>query len=142
MFSRRLLLIAFLAAGLVAGGVAVAKNHRHHDAHGLLGAKIKQNGKHEVGKIANNTVTAEVSNNKVVNMSAGDLPVHKVRSKKKMASIETGIIQVSASGEFNLAQADVYYYAYCFDTPDSWECYWYPAEYVIVTDGWVDYVPG
>jgi hypothetical protein len=37
---------------------------------------------------------------------------------------------------------DVYYYGYCFDTPDALECYWYPAEDIVVTDGWVDYVPG
>jgi len=142
MFNRRVLLSALLATGLVAGGVAVAKTHHHHDAHALLGAKIHQNGKHEVGKIGNNTVTAEVSNNKVASMSSGNLPVRKVRSKKKMANIESGIIRVAASGEFNLAQADVYYYAYCFDTPDALECYWYPAEDVIVMDGWVEYVPG
>ncbi len=142
MFNRRVLMSALLATGLVAGGVAVAKTHRHHDAHALLGAKIHQNGKHEIGKIGNNTVAAEVSNNKVASMSAGNLPARKVRSKKKMANIESDVIRVAARGEFNLAQADVYYYAYCFDTPDALECYWYPAEDVIVTDGWVDYVPG
>src|SRR5260370_42247891 len=77
MFNRRVLLSAFLATGLVAGGVAVAKTHHHHDAHALLGAKLHQNGKHEVGKIGNNTVTAEVSNNKHASMSSGNLPVLK-----------------------------------------------------------------
>ena len=143
MFNRRILLSALLTAGLVAGGaVAAAKPHHHHDAHSLLGAKIHQNGKHEVGKIGNNTVTADVTNNKVANMSAGSLPVKKVRSKKKMADVPSGIIPVAASSEFKLAQADVYYYGYCFETPDALECYWYPAADVIVTDGWVEYVPG
>jgi hypothetical protein len=142
MFNRRVLLSALLATGLVTGGIAVAKTHLHHDAHALLGAKLKENGKHQIHKIGNNPVTAEVSNSKVVNMTAGNLPVRKVRSKNKMASLQPEIIRVAASGEFKLAQADVYYYGYCFDTPEALECYWYPAVDVIVTDGWVDYVPG
>src|SRR5229473_2267190 len=118
MFNRRVLLSALLTAGLVAGGgIAIAKTHRHHDAHALLGAKLHQNGKHEVGKIGNNTVTADVSNNKVVNMGAGGLPARKVKSKKKMASFTIGIVPVSASNGLQLAQVDVYYYAYCFVTP-------------------------
>ena len=95
MFSRRVLLSVLVAIGLIGGGgIAAAKNHKHHDAHALLGAKLHQNGKHEVGKLGNNTVTAEVNNNKVTNMSAGGLPVHKVRSKKKMASLSPSIVQV------------------------------------------------
>src|SRR5258708_16253687 len=85
MFNRRVLLSALLATGLVAGGVAVAKTHQHHDAHALLGAKLKENGKHQIHKLGNNPVTAEVSNNKVVNMTARNLPVRKVRSTNKMA---------------------------------------------------------
>jgi hypothetical protein len=143
MFNRRVLLSVIAISGLLAGGeIALAKAHHHHDAHALLGAKLHQNGKHEVGKIGNNTLTAEVNNNKVTNMSAGNLPGRKVRSKQKMASLQPEMILAAAPGEFKLAQADAYYYAYCFDTPDALECYWYPASDVIVTDGWVDYVPG
>lgn len=143
MFNRRLVLSALAIAGLlIAGGVATAKNQRHHDAHALLGAKLHQNGKHEIGKIGESPVAAEVKDNKVVTMTAGNLPVHKVRSKKKLADLETGLIRVAATGgAMTLAQMDVYYYGYCFDTPTDTECYWYPAEDVIVTDGWVDYVP-
>ena len=49
----------------------------------LLGAKINQNGKHEIDRIGNNSVITEVSNKKVVNMSAGSLPVRKVKSNTK-----------------------------------------------------------
>lgn len=143
MFNRRVLLSALAVVGLLAGGeLAFAKTHHHHDGHALIGAKLHQNGKHALGKIGNNTVTAEVNNNKVTNMSAGNLPVKKMRSKQKLASLRPDMIQVAATGEFRLAQADAYYYGYCFDTPDALECYWYPASDVIVTDGWVDYVPG
>lgn len=142
MFNRRVLLSVLVAiAVMVGGGMAIAKNHKHHDGHALLGAKLHQNGKHEVGKIGNNTVTAQVNNNKVTAMSAGSLPVKKVRSKQKMASLPE-IMHVAYNGEFKIAQADAYYYGYCFDTPDAEECYWYPAEDVVVTDGWVDYVAG
>jgi hypothetical protein len=143
MFNRRVLLSVLVVTGLLAGGgIAVAKNHKHHDGHALLGEKLHKNGKHEVGKVGNNTVTAEVNNNKVTNMSAGTLPARKVRSKNKMASLEPTFLPVAASSEFKLAQMDAYYYGYCFDTPDGDECYWFPASDVIVTDGWVDYVPG
>jgi len=74
-------------------------------------------------------------------MSAGNLPVKKVRSKQKMANL-AGVMNVAYKGEFKLAQAYAYYYGYCFDTPDAEECYWYPADDVVVTDGWVDYVAG
>jgi len=143
MFNRRVLLSVLVAiAAIAGGGIAIAKNHKHHDGHALLGAKLHQNGKHEVGKIGNNTVAAEVNNNKVTRMSAGSLPVKKVRSKQKMASLRPAVTPVSYSGELKLAQIDAYYYGYCFDTPDAEECYWYPADDVIVTDGWVDYVAG
>jgi len=143
MFTRRTLLSLLVVAGFFTGAeIAVAKPHHHHDAHALLGAKLKENGKHEIHKIRNNPVTAEVSNNKVVNMTAGNLPVRKVRSKNKMASLQPEIIRVAASGEFKLAQADAYaYYGYCFDTGDALECYWYPAVDVVITDGWVEYIP-
>jgi TRAP-type mannitol/chloroaromatic compound transport system substrate-binding protein len=141
MLSRRALLslVASIAV-LVAAGVALAKNQHHNNGHGLLGAKLNQNGKHEIGKAGNATVTAEVSNKKVVNMSAGSLPVQKVKSKKKMAKI--GNIQLAANGEVQLAQViETYYYGYCFDTGVDVYCYWYPAADVIVTDTWVEYIP-
>src|SRR5258706_7595859 len=54
------------------------------------------------------------------------------------ASGENGL-NVSASR--HLAQFDVYYYAYGFDTGLEEVYYWYPAEDVIVTDIWIAYVP-
>ena len=142
MLNRRALLSLVASVGLlVAGGVALAKNQHHNNGHNLLGAKLNQNGKHEVGKAGNATVTAEVSNKKVVNMSAGSLPVRRVKSKKRMA--ELGNIRLAANGEIQLAQAVevVYYYGYCFDAGLDEYCYWYPAADVIVTDTWVEYTP-
>jgi hypothetical protein len=86
MINRRILLsVTVLASLMVAGGLAIAKNEHHNNGHNLLGAKINQNGKHEIHKIGNNSVVAEVNNKRVVNMTAGSLPVRKVKSNKKMA---------------------------------------------------------
>ena len=143
MLNRRGLLTAIAGIGILGvGGVAHAKGpHKHSNGHNALGAKLKQNGKHEIGKAGKETVSAEVNNGKVVNMSAGSLPVKKVKSKKKMAVLESSNIRLAANGDIHLAQVDVYYYAYGFDAGLEEVYYWYPAEDVIVTDTWVEYVP-
>ena len=141
MLNRRVLMSLVFAASIsVAGGIALAKNSHHNDGHNLLGAKLNQNGKHEISKIGSNTVTADVSNKKVVGMSAGNLPARKVKSNKKMAEIGFDHLQLAANGPIQLAQADVYY-GYCFDTGLDEYCYWYPASDVVVTDTWIVYSP-
>jgi hypothetical protein len=143
MLNRRGLLTAIAGIGILGfGGVARAKGpHKHINGHNALGAKLKQNGKHKVGKAGKETAFAEVNNGKVVNMSAGSLPVKKVKSKKKMAGLESRNIKLAANGDIHLAQVDVYYYAYGFDTGLEEVYYWYPEEDVIVTDIWIEYVP-
>jgi hypothetical protein len=142
MINRRVLLSLIASSGLLPlGEIAIAKNQHHNNGHSLLGAKLNQNGKHELGKAGNATVVAEVSNKKVVNMSAGNLPVRKVKSNKKMAGAAPGKIQVAANGEIRLAQVIEVYYGYCFDAGLDEYCYWYPAADVIVIDTWVEYVP-
>jgi hypothetical protein len=140
MTNRRILLsLTVLVSLLVAGGLAVAKNQHHNNGHNLLGSKINQNGKHEIDKIGNNSVTAEVNNKKVVNMSAGSLPVRKVKSNKKLAEHGLGGIKIAANGDIQLAQVIDVYYGYCFDTGLDEYCYWYPAFDVVVTDTWIVY---
>ena len=76
MFNRRTITALVVCASLLAtAGLAAAKNAHHNNGHNLLGEKIHKNGKHEIGKIGSNSVVAEVSNDKVVGMSAGNLPV-------------------------------------------------------------------
>jgi hypothetical protein len=73
-------------------------------------------------------------------MSAGSLPVRKVKSNKKMAAEGVlGGIDVAANGDIRLAQLTDVYYAYCFDTGLDVYCYWYPASDVVVTDTWEPY---
>ena len=141
MIDRRILIGALVSTCVLIGsGIAFAKNAHHSNGHSVLGEKLNQNGKHEVGKAGNATVTAEVNNKKVVNMSAGSLPVRKVKSTKKMASVDQGLTRLAANGVVQLAQIEVYY-GYCFDTPTDEYCYWYTATDVIVTDTWIDYTP-
>ncbi len=140
MIDRRIFLsLTALASLLVAVGFAVAKNQHHNNGHNLLGAKINQNGKHEIAKIGNNSVTAEVNNKKVVNMSAGSLPVRKVKSNKKLAEHALGGIKFAANSDIQLAQVIDVYYGYCFDTGLDEYCYWYLASDVVVTDMWIVY---
>jgi hypothetical protein len=142
MANRYMLLSLVLSTSMaLAGGMALAKNQHHSNGHNLLGAKLNQNGKHEIGKIGNNAVTAEVNNKKVINMSAGNLPARKVKSNKKMADVDLGGIKIAANGEIQLAQIADVSYGYCFDTGLDEYCYWYPASDVIVTDTWVVYSP-
>ena len=72
MLNRRKLLTAIAGiAVLDAGSMAYAKGpHKHINGHTALGGKLKQNGKHEVGRAGKETVSAEVNNGKVVSMSA------------------------------------------------------------------------
>ena len=141
MFNRRGLMAVLALSGVLAvSGIAIAKSpHKHHSGHEALGAKIKQDGKHEVGKAGKETVHAEVKNGKVVNMTAGSLPVKKVKSKKKMAGLVPGNLQLAANGDIHLVQADVWYYGYGFDAGGEEVYYWYTADEVVVTDTWVEY---
>jgi hypothetical protein len=142
MVDRRILLSLLVSTTLLAlGGLALAKNEHHNNGHNLLGAKLNQNGKHEIGKIGSNGVVAEVNNKKVVNMSAGSLPVRKVKSNKKMAGLEFEQMKMAASRDVQIAQVTDVYYGYCFDSGVDVYCYWYPASDVIVTDTWVVYTP-
>ena len=140
MQTRRVLLgLAIVVTGLLATAqITVAKNPHHNNGHNALGAKLNQDGKHELGKAGRNTVTAEVKGKKVVNVTAGNLPVRKVKSNKKMAALQPENIKLAANGEYKIAQVEVSY-GYCFDDGLDEYCYWFPASDVVVTDTWVEY---
>jgi hypothetical protein len=104
----------------------------------LLGEKIKQNGKHAVGKLGKRTLTAEVQGGKVRNMAADDLAPKRVKSKQKMASL--GGVSVASGDLLHFVQYGGWYYGYCFDDGYDLECYWYPEEEVYWEDyEWEDY---
>jgi hypothetical protein len=146
MFSRRSILNLLASCPFVATTVAaIAKNPHHKDGHKLLGGKLKQNGRHQVDKAGQATVSAEVRNGKVTDMSAshpqkGNLAARKVKSRRKLAETDSEPIHVAANADdMQLAQVEVYYYAWCFDDGLDEYCYWYPADVVIVDDTWVEY---
>jgi hypothetical protein len=117
-------------------------NHKNNSGHAMLGAKLKQDGKHSVGKFKDRDVVAEVKGGKVHNMTAGDMQAKRVRTKTKMAASDGAFILASWNGQLQLAQDDVYYYGYCFDDGVDFDCYWYPAEDVDYQDyAWEDYDP-
>lgn len=148
--------IALLSIAAIAGNAVAANNdkpdkgakqekkahkHKHNSGHAALGAKLKVNGKHAVGKIANKTVSAEVRNGKVVNMDAEGLAAKRVKTKQKMAALEGGVV-VADSGAFHFVQDSGYYYGYCFDDGyGGYECYWYPEEDVDTGGEWDEYDP-
>jgi hypothetical protein len=151
--------------GNAASGQERGKGHKHAQKNGrnLLGAKLKQNGKHALGKLKNRDVVADVRNGKVANMTAGDLTMKRVKTRQKMAMNGTGIIPAAWSGQqfapyggaglqlaqysgpgLQLAQygGEEYYYGYCFDDGYEFTCYWYPAEDVYYSEySWDDYDP-
>jgi hypothetical protein len=146
MLSRRTTLNLLVSCAFVAAtGAAIAKNPHHKNGHSLLGGKLKQNGRHQVDKAGQATVSAEVNNGKVTGMSAshpqkGNLAARKVKSTRKMAEVDPGRVRVAANADdVQLAQAVVYYYAWCFDDGLDEYCYWYPADVVIVDGTWVEY---
>ena len=148
MMTRRGVLGLLASASVFAtSSVALAKQEHHKNGHSLVGGKLKQNGKHQIDKLGNATVSAEVNNGKVLAMTAtdpqkGSLPVRKVKSHKKMAALERpGFVQASADGTIDLAQDGTIYYAWCFDDGVDLWCYWYPADVVIVDAGWSEYGP-
>ena len=143
MLSRRFAFgLLASASTLAVTRISIAKgNHYHKNAHDLLGEKLKKNGKHAIGKAGKETVVAEVSGGKVLGMTAGNLPVQKVMTKKKMASSGQSEMQLAAYGDVQLAQIATIYYGYCFDDGFDLYYYWLPAFDVYSTDGWIEYVP-
>ena len=155
MFSRRTILdlLAFCAFATVADAEPAkkqqpAKKHQHKNGHNLVGAKLKQNGRHQIDKAGQATVSAEVNNGKVTAMSAnhpqkGNLPARKVKSRQNMAEMEQQRVHVAANVEdAQLAQAIVYTsFGWCFDDGLDVYCYWYPADVVIIDSSWVEFIP-
>src|SRR5882757_1636141 len=122
MLSRRTVLDVLACSALVTAAGAEpakkkqesAKKHQHKNGHNLLGAKLKQNGRHQIDKAGQASVSADVNNSKVTAMSAnhpqkGNLPARKVKSRQNMAGMEPQLVRVAANAEgAQLAQAIVY----------------------------------
>src|SRR6516225_7544965 len=90
MIDRRAALGFIASAGAIsASSFALAKEKHHLNGNALLGAKIKQNGKHKIHTAGKADVFAEVSNGKVVGVSAAGMQVRKVKTRQKLAQSQT-----------------------------------------------------
>jgi hypothetical protein len=138
MLHRRTVLSLLVSAGTVsASGVVLAKEKHHLNGNALLGARIKQNGKHKIHTAGKADVFAEVSNGKVVGVSAQGMQVKKVKTQQKLAETAPGLILAG----MHVAQTDVYYYGYWVYDPVGDYYYWFTSDVVIVDTSWVPYVP-
>ena len=136
MLNRRIVLgLIASASSIIASGIALAKEKHHRNGKELLGAKIKQNGKHKLDTAGKADVLAEVNNGKVVGVTAPGMQVKKVKSREKLAELTPG---VNLAG-MQLAQTDIYYYGYWVYDPVADYYYWFPADYVVVDASWAPY---
>jgi hypothetical protein len=151
-FDRRTILA--LAGSVVFAGSAFAE-HNHHDGVKLIGAKLTTDGKHELHKVGEHTVSVHVQNKKiaaitVMHRTRGDVPVKKYKTSKKMVQAD-GYIPVVAEtsgprllqpADYRVAQSTTTYVGYSFFDGVSEQIYWYPADMVVdPVTGAVDYVP-
>jgi hypothetical protein len=137
MINRRSALGLIASASTVAvPDFALAKEKHHLNGNALLGAKIKQSGKHKIHTAGKADVFAEVSNGKVVGVSAPGMQVKKVKTRQKLAETP-GLILAG----MQVAQTDVYYYGYWVYDPVADYYYWFTSDVVVVDTTFVDYVP-
>jgi hypothetical protein len=135
VINRRTALGIVGASTIGASGVALAKEKHHLNGNALLADKIKQNGKHKIHKAGNADVYAEVSNGKVVGISAAGMQVKKVKSSQKLAETAPELILAG----MQLAQTQVYYYGYWVYDPVADYYYWFTSDVVIVDASWAPY---
>ncbi len=122
------------------------KKHVHNDGKKLASGKLKQDGKHEIGKKKGNTVSVVVKDGKIAGMQVkhdkkGDVAVKKYKTAKRMV-LASGVHYAS----FQLAQAyslGTTYIGYAYIDEDGYEeIYWYPYEMIYDGEtGAIDYVP-
>ena len=140
-----------LVGSVVFVGTATAK-HNHNNGQQLVGNKLNTNGKHELHKVGEHTVSVQIENKKVAGVSVthrtkGNVAVKKYKTTKKMAQGDEIDAPVEANGslvrraDYQVAQAIVYIGYSFFDGVDE-QIYWFPAEMVVDPfTGAVEYVP-
>ena len=140
-----------LVGSVVFVSTAFAK-HNHNNGQQLVGNKLSTNGKHELHKVGEHTVSVHIENKKVAGISVvhrtkGNVAVKKYKTTKKMAQGNEIDAPMEANGslvrraDYQVAQAIVYIGYSFFDGVDE-QIYWFPAEMVVDPfTGAVDYVP-
>jgi len=133
-------------------GSASAK-HNHNSGLQLLGSRLNTNGKHEIHKVGEHSVSVHIENKKVAGVSVthrtkGNLAVKKYKTTRKMAQgneidapADTNGSLIRPAG-YQVAQSAVVYIGYSFFDGVDEQIYWFPAEMVVDPfTGAVDYVP-
>jgi hypothetical protein len=145
-WSRRSFTIATLAGAMTIVSSAYAK-HQHHNAQQLLGEKLNTNGKHDIHKVGDHTVSVQVQNKKisgvtVAHRTKGNVAVRKYKTSKKMAQrpLDDGTLFQPVS--YHLAQVTTVYIGYSFSDGIDEYIYWFPADVIVDPfTGAVEYVP-
>jgi hypothetical protein len=126
----------------------VAKVQHHHNAHQLLGDKLKQDGHHDLDHKGKYTTSVEVKSGKIAALHVkhsekGDIPVKKYKTHRKMAENATGHLIYATYRLAQLQDLGTEYIGYSYvDDEGNEEIYWVPVEEVYDGDtGAVEYVP-
>jgi hypothetical protein len=147
---RRTVLALVGSVALV--NTAFAK-HNHNNGPQLVGNKLGTNGKHEIHKVGEHTVSVQIENKKIAGVSVthrtkGAVAVKKYKTSKKMAQGDEIDAPVETNGslvqtvDYRIAQSGVVYIGYSFFDGVDEQIYWFPAEMVVDPfTGAVDYVP-
>jgi hypothetical protein len=151
-WNRRFLSVLTLIGAMAFISTAFAM-HQHHNGQQLLGNKINTNGKHELHKVGEHTVSIQVDNKKIAGVTVahrtkGDVAVKKYKTSMKMAQgndlnapMENAGTLVQPAG-YQLAQSTIVYIGYAFSDGIDEHIYWFPAEMIVdPSTGAVDYVP-
>jgi len=152
IYSRRMFTTLALAGSVAFVTNAFAK-HNHNSGQQLLGGKLNTNGKHDIHKVGEHTVSVQVSNKKVAGVTVthrtkGNVAVKKYKTSKKMAlggdfdapmeAAETLVLPVG----YQVAQSAVVYIGYSFFDGIDEQIYWFPSDIVVdPLTGAVEYVP-
>ena len=141
-----------LVGSVVFVSTALAK-HNHNNGVQLVGNRLNTNGKHELHKVGEHTVSVHIENKKVAGVSVahrtkGNVAVKKYKTTKKMAQGSDTDAPAEANGRlvqpagYQVAQSAVVYIGYSFFDGVDEQIYWFPAEMVVDPfTGAVEYVP-
>jgi len=138
---KKFIISAVLLTLLLPGVVSVAGQpggKKHQSGEALLGKKIHQNGKHELQKVGEQTVSANVSNGKITGVTVEHrsnkaVAVRKYKTDKQMAQATPRYMTASSAMADELMLAQLQYvtawvgYAFYDDYGDEY-IYWFPVD--------------
>lgn len=130
-----------------AKGAGQAHKQEHVDGARLLGENLKKNGRHKLDKRGPAEASVDVRDGKITAFHVkhdqkGDLPVHKYKSTRKMASagVQPVALRLAQSGTQYMGQTWIGYSYY--DDYGNEVIYWFPYDMIYDYDtGATEYVP-